>query len=175
MNKKAPKQALDISGFEDLNTPSAETAVIEGAGTGKVETTQPTEKTESKKTITIDGIEYHLTEVQPPQPRSKGKETKKYWVHDDVDPLKEKRKRNVHGTAVNIPLYVEEFRIMDEAYQKYAKAEAGKGKDFDSFSEYTRKLLLKAFESKLTKDEVTAIESVKMNQINLKYSKKSDD
>lgn len=171
MNKKVAK-AFDTSGFDDLNSVPSEQAVIDGAGTGEVKTTQINE---GSKQITLDGITYQLTDVQPPQPRSKGKEVKKFWVHDNVNPLEEKRKRNVHGTALNVPMYVEEFRILEEAHKKYAKAEADKGNDFDSFSEYTRKVLLKAFESKLTKEEVAEISKVKTNQINLKYSKKSDE
>lgn len=84
---------------------------------------------------------------------------KKVWVKDDVDPTKEKRKRNKHGTAINIPVFVEEYLAIEAVFE-----EALRAGQTDSFADYVREVLKIHAKNKLGKDEYEKIVSQKYNQ-----------
>ena len=89
--------------------------------------------------------------------------TKKVWVEDNVDPTVEKRKRNKHGTAINIPVFVEEFLALEAVYE-----DALKSGQTDSFADYIREALKAHAKSKLGSKRYEEILSKKMNQIIVK-------
>ena len=128
----------------------------------KTESEKEAEHTSSSiEEITINGQTYQLASKQPEQPRSKRLDgSKKIWVADDVDPTKEKRKRNKHGTAINFPLYVEEFIAIEAVYE-----DALKSGDTDSFADYVREVLKTHAKSKLGKERYDAILAEKINQV----------
>lgn len=143
MNKK---KALDISGFDDLNSVPSEQAVIDGAGTGEVKT-KP-KKDEPPKVI------------QRPHAKNGAN---KVWILNDIDPKVEKRKRNKHGTAINIPVFVEEFIAIEKIFE--AALDAGQT---ESFADYIRTVLVDHAKNKLGKVEFEKIEKLKYNQVILK-------
>ena len=83
----------------------------------------------------------------------------KIWVEDDIDPTVEKRKRNKHGTAINFPLFVEEFLAIEAVYENALKAG-----ETDSFADYLREVLKQHAKNKLGKEAYDAILSKKYNQ-----------
>lgn len=83
----------------------------------------------------------------------------KIWVEDDIDPTVEKRKRNKHGTAINFPLFVEEFLAIEAVYENALKAG-----ETESFADYLREVLKQHAKSKLGKEAYDAILSKKYNQ-----------
>jgi len=89
--------------------------------------------------------------------------TKKVWVEDNVDPTVEKRKRNKHGTAINIPIFVEEFLALEAVYE-----DALKSGQTDSFADYIREALKAHAKSKLGSKRYEEILSKKMNQVIVK-------
>lgn len=91
---------------------------------------------------------------------------KKVWVEDDVDPTVEKRKRNKHGTAINFPLFVEEFLAIEAVYE-----DALKSGQTDSFADYIREALKAHAKSKLGSKRYEEILSKKMNQVIVKKEK----
>lgn len=91
---------------------------------------------------------------------------KKVWVEDDVDPTVEKRKRNKHGTAINFPLFVEEFLAIEAVYEDALKAG-----QTDSFADYIREALKSHAKSKLGSKRYEEILSKKMNQVIVKKEK----
>lgn len=91
---------------------------------------------------------------------------KKVWVEDDVDPTVEKRKRNKHGTAINFPLFVEEFLAIEAVYEDALKAG-----QTDSFADYIREALKAHAKSKLGSKRYEEILSKKMNQVIVKKEK----
>jgi|GEM_PF-1314974 len=92
---------------------------------------------------------------------------KKVWVEDDVDPTVEKRKRNKHGTAINFPLFVEEFLAIEAVYE-----DALKSGQTDSFADYIREALKAHAKSKLGSKRYEEILSKKMNQVIVKKADK---
>lgn len=92
---------------------------------------------------------------------------KKVWVEDDVDPTVEKRKRNKHGTAINIPVFVEEFLAIEAVYE-----DALKSGQTDSFADYIREALKAHAKGKLGSKRYEEILSKKMNQVIVKKSDK---
>lgn len=83
----------------------------------------------------------------------------KIWVEDNIDPTVEKRKRNKHGTAINFPLFVEEFLAIEAVYENALKAG-----ETDSFADYLREVLKQHAKNKLGKEAYDAILSKKYNQ-----------
>ena len=91
---------------------------------------------------------------------------KKVWIEDDVDPTKEKRKRNKHGTAINFPLFVEEFLTIEAVFDN--ALEAGQT---ESFADYIREVLKAHAKKELGAKKYEEILSKKYNQ---KILKKDD-
>lgn len=92
---------------------------------------------------------------------------KKVWIEDDVDPTKEKRKRNKHGTAINIPVFVEEFLAIEQVFEDALKAG-----QTDSFADYIREILKAHAKNKLGTKKYEDILSKKYNQVILKKDDK---
>lgn len=84
---------------------------------------------------------------------------KKVWVENNIDPTQEKRKRNKHGTAINFPLFVEEYLAIEAVFEQ-----ALKDGQTESFADYVREVLKAHAKSKLGKDEYEKILSQKYNQ-----------
>lgn len=91
---------------------------------------------------------------------------KKVWIEDDVDPTKEKRKRNKHGTAINFPLFVEEFLTIEAVFENALKAG-----QTESFADYIREVLKAHAKKELGAKKYEEILSKKYNQ---KILKKDD-
>lgn len=141
-------------------------------GVGKTADEVAAEKQKiSSNTVQHKGKTYTLASVQPVQPRSAGKvsRSKKVWVNDDVDQTKEKRKRNVHGTAINVPLHVEEFRVLEAAHLVHMRSQIEKGMEVESFSEFIREVLVRACSKQIGAEEVRTIYEEKINQIMVKH------
>lgn len=155
---------------EDVK-PKSEAAISQSDfinGTGKIEEEIVAKKQQTHSdTVEHKGKTYTLASVQPEQPRSAGRESKskKVWVKDDVDLTKEKRKRNVHGTAINVPMYVEEFRVLEAAHLAAMSLQVEKGLEVQSFSEFVRDTLVKACSKQIKAEDVKKITAEKINQI----------
>lgn len=137
---------------------------------GKTEEEVVAEKQQNRNnTVEHKGKVYELASVQPEQPRSAGKipTSKKVWVKNNIDQTREKRKRNVHGTAINVPLHVEEFRILEAAHLVHMRSQIEKGIEVESFSEFIREALVRAC-SKQIGAEARTISEEKINQIMVK-------
>lgn len=93
----------------------------------------------------------------------------KIWVEDDIDPTVEKRKRNKHGTAINFPLFVEEFLAIEAVYENALKAG-----ETESFADYLREVLKQHAKSKLGKEAYEEILSKKYNQQVIKKAPKQN-
>lgn len=141
---------------------------------------KPTEAAETKDTLTLEQrAELLKTQAEKEAEAKKKAEpkvierhhakngAKKVWVEDDVDPTKEKRKRNKHGTAINIPVFVEEFLAIEQVFE-----EALKSGQTDSFADYVREVLKAHTKNKLGKEKYEEILSKKYNQVILKKDDK---
>ncbi len=92
--------------------------------------------------------------------------TAKVWVKDNIDPTQEKRKRNKHGTAINFPLFVEEYLTIETAYEIALKAG-----ETESFADYIREVLKEHAKEKLGAKAYKEILDKKYNQEIVKKDK----
>lgn len=92
---------------------------------------------------------------------------KKVWIEDDIDPTVEKRKRNKHGTAINFPLFVEEYLAIEAVFENALKAG-----QTESFADYVREILKAHAKKELGKEKYDEILSKKYNQVILKKDDK---
>lgn len=95
--------------------------------------------------------------TQPTNPITRSNKRIVYF-ENNLDELSE-RKRDAHGTAINVPLYVEEFRVLEALYEK----ERGKYKA-TSFVDFIRKYLDEKALVDLGEEEHSTIMSEKLNQ-----------
>lgn len=141
---------------------------------------KPTEATEKNDTLTPEQrVELLKTQAEKEAEAKKQEKpkvierhhakngAKKVWVEDDVDPTKEKRKRNKHGTAINIPVFVEEYLAIEQVFEKALKAS-----QTDSFADYVREVLKAHAKNKLGAKKYEEILSKKYNQVILKKDDK---
>ena len=134
----------------------------------KIDTLTPEQRAELLKTQAEKEAEANKQDQPKVIERHHAKNgAKKVWVEDDVDPTKEKRKRNKHGTAINIPVFVEEFLAIEQVFE-----EALKSGQTDSFADYVREVLKAHAKNKLGAKKYEEILSKKYNQVILKKEDK---
>lgn len=146
--RKREEKPTEVAETKDTLTPEQRAELLK---------TQSEKEAETKKQDQPKVIERHHAKNG----------AKKVWVEDDVDPTKEKRKRNKHGTAINIPVFVEEFLAIEQVFE-----EALKSGQTDSFADYVREALKAHAKNKLGKEKYEEILSKKYNQVILKKDDK---
>lgn len=95
--------------------------------------------------------------TQPTNPVTRSNKRVVYFKNN-LD-LRRERKRDVHGTTLTIPLYVEEFRLLEALYEL-----KGDAYDASSITDFLRGVLIEKAKNVLTKKEFDEIYNEKLNQ-----------
>lgn len=105
--------------------------------------------------------------TQPTNPVTRSNKEVVYYINN-LDEHRE-RKRDAHGTAINVPLYVEEFRVLEALYeQEYKKLDA------TSFVDFIRKYLNNKIQQDLGSKKYKEIMNEKLNQVVKNIEEKQD-
>lgn len=115
-------------------------------------------KRKSKKEVINEKLEKaNKSLTRPTNPITRSNKRVVY-LENNLDELSE-RKRDAHGTAINVPLYVEEFRVLEALYEKEREKY-----NATSFVDFLRKYLASKVQIDLGKKAYDEIMKEKLNQ-----------
>lgn len=121
----------------------------------KAETT----KRKSKKDLINAKLQLAVkSPTQPTNPVTRSNKEVVYYINNLDEDLE--RKRDAHGTAINVPVFVEEFRVLEALYEKERKKYGA-----TSFVDFIRKYLDVKAQKDLGQAEYKKVMDEKLNQV----------
>lgn len=130
---------------------------INGAGSGEVVKRSSRQKLE-KQRIQAKILESDESVYQPNQP--KNGRSKSVCYKNNL--TSSERKEFYVGTAINVPMYIEDFRLIKEAFDNYNDTEA------TTLTDYIREVLKSKAEAVLPNKIYTEISNEKLNMVSVK-------
>lgn len=122
----------------------------------QAETSKPVKRMTKKQRVQEKLKSAQKSPTQPDEPITRSNKRITYYINNlDVDD----RKRDDVGAAINFPFFVEEFRAIQEAYNKVKNEVEAK-----SFSDYLRQVLKDHAKKTLGADEYKKIIDERLNQ-----------
>lgn len=109
----------------------------------------------SKVQAKFNEAERSLTQPSNPITRSNKRIV---YFENNLD-IRRERKRDVHGTTLTIPMYVEEFRLLEALYEL-----KGDAYDASSITDFLREVLKEKAKNVLLKKDFDEIYNEKLNQ-----------
>lgn len=150
---------------KDLAVNFDEDAFISGAGTGEVEKKASVSKQKLERQRIIDRIlrEGEISDIKPKNQPKNGRSESVYYKNNLST---SERKPFYVGTAINVPLFVEEFLAIQKAFDDFNDTEA------TTLTDYIREVLKAKAKAVLPSDVYDEIANEKLNMVSIKKDDK---